>query len=712
VGIGRYLLAVACGAVAFVPLSLGARSLRRRFMPDVSGPTAVLAEIVVGLALVVSISELLGSIGLFRLAPVTVAFACAGAVAWRIPGNSTTHEPRDPAGQPATILRVDWREGFAALVAVAVTGAAWSARVADSVQRGMVATADTLWYHMPVAARFTQTGWTPWLHYSDGNSLTVFFPANSELVHAIGILFVGNDLLSPFLNIFWLGLALLAAWCIGERFGVAPVTLVGVAAVLATPELVLDDAGSALNDVVSVALFLSAIALLVAPKNSHDQEPQQGLFVCAALAAGLALGTKYTVIPAVGVVSLAAVILSRPGTRLRQSALWATGLALTGGYWYFRNLIAVGNPLPTLHAGVGPLHLPNVPFPNSAKVADYLFDGHAWNDYLLPGLREALGPAWWALLVLLLGGLLLGVFRGQSNVVRALAIVGLAAFVAFLYSPQILRFGRNPIYFVVNVRYVAPALVVGAVVLPIAATRFGRPAVVAVLAAYGGVLVAMQIDSSIWGNAGTRIARQADGSWPRVWGAAAGLAILLGGLAWRYAARRSPARISALRACSAAVAVLLVGGYFLEERYLANRYTNAPPMPQTFRWARDVHDARIAFVGFIAQYPLYGNDLSNYVQYVAHRAADRTSSRIADCTAWRRAINDGRYTYVVATTPGFPFPSKQPALEAGWTRSDPAAHVVLEESNLGAHAWLFKINGKLDPTGCAPQRRNRSATAP
>ncbi len=105
-------------------------------------------------------------------------------------------------------------------------------RVADSFLRGMIATADTLWYHMPVAARFAQTGWTPWLHYSDGNSLTVFFPANCELVHAVGILFVGNDLLSPLVNLFWLGLALLAAWCIGKRYGVAPLALVGVAAVL------------------------------------------------------------------------------------------------------------------------------------------------------------------------------------------------------------------------------------------------------------------------------------------------------------------------------------------------------------------------------------------------------------------------------------------------------------------------------------------------
>ncbi len=39
-------------------------------------------------------------------------------------------------------------------------------------------------------------------------------------------------------------------------------------------------------------------------------------------------------------------------------------------------------------------------------------------------------------------------------------------------------------------------------------------------------------------------------------------------------------------------------------------------------------------------------------------------------------------------------------LEADWTRSDPAAHLMIEDSNPGTHAWLFRIDGKLDPAGC------------
>jgi hypothetical protein len=539
------------------------------------------------------------------------------------------------------------------------------------------------------------------LHFSDGNSLTVFYPATSELLHALGIVFVGSDVLSPLLNLFWLALALLAAWCIGRPFGAAPLTVVAIAAVLATPELVLDDAGSALNDVVGVALLLAAVALLVDARASDDRALGRGPFVCAALAAGLALGTKYTLIPAVGALSVAALFLQPRGTRARRAGLWGAALALTGGYWYLRNLVATGNPLPSLRLGVGPVRLPSVPFPGASRAADYIFDRHAWDAYLMPGLREALGPAWWAVLLLAGVGCALGVAVGASRVVRVVAVVGFASFVAFLYSPQILGIGRAPIYFVVNVRYVAPALVVGTAILTVVIPRFGRLAGLALLGAFGAVLVATQFDRSIWHNEGTHIAQPTHGSAPRVWGVVIGISIVVAGAALRPAARRvRRSRDVALVSACVILAALLAAGFPLEQSYLSNRYQNASPMPRIYRWAENVHSARIAIVDFFAQYPLYGKDLSNDVQYVAHRGKDRRSSRIADCAAWRQAINDGRYDYVVATNPGFPFPSRQPALEADWTRSDPAATLLINESNFGAHAWLFKIDGRLDPAGC------------
>ena len=44
-------------------------------------------------------------------------------------------------------------------------------------------------------------------------------------------------------------------------------------------------------------------------------------------------------------------------TRLRTAALWIVPMLAAGGYWYVRNLIAVGNPIPYV-GSVGPISLP------------------------------------------------------------------------------------------------------------------------------------------------------------------------------------------------------------------------------------------------------------------------------------------------------------------------------------------------------------------
>ena len=64
---------------------------------------------------------------------------------------------------------------------------------------------------MPFAAHIAQTGSVTELLFTDPLYLNWFYPQNSELLHADGLLLLGNDFLSPLLNLAWLGLALLAA---------------------------------------------------------------------------------------------------------------------------------------------------------------------------------------------------------------------------------------------------------------------------------------------------------------------------------------------------------------------------------------------------------------------------------------------------------------------------------------------------------------------
>jgi hypothetical protein len=707
--LARYLLGLASMFVALVPVVVGARGLRRRYLPELLGAAAWLADAVVSIAIVVVASEVLGTVGLFALLPVMVTFAGAGLIAGRIAarGGQNRDATLDEARVESPAQAVPDRAGrwgtFAAIAAIAVVAAEWTVRTADSVRLGMISV-DTLWYHLPVAARFAESGWTSHLHFVDGSSLTVFYPATSDLVHGLGIVFFGNDTLSPLLNLGWLALALLAAWSIGRPFGCAPLTLMGVALLLATPLLVRTNGGEGLNDVMGLALWLAAVAVLVSATRNPREHLSAAALGCAALAAGLALGTKYTLIPPVGALSVGVALIGARGERVRRAVQWFAVTALTGGYWYVRNLVAVGNPLPTLHIGVGPVRLPSIPARGSESVGQYLLDSRVWHAYYLPGLRSAFGRAWWVMVVGATAGVAIGFLLGRARVIRMLALVAGVSFGAYLFGPQYLGFAGELVYFAANLRYAGPALALGAVVLPVAAARFGRRSTYLLLVLYGCALAATQLDPGIWQRQRKFSGQPTDSPVSLAIGVTIGAGVLVAAVARLVLrSRATPDRSSRRGVRAAAIVVAVVacaGGFGFEREYLDHRYKNTYLLPQIYTWARDTHDTRIAIVGFFVQYPLYGKDSSNFVQYIALRHKDRTSSPITDCATWRRVLNEGRYRYVVASTRGFPYPGRQIPREALWTRSDPAARLLIHDAHSGRQAWLYRIDGRLDPARC------------
>ena len=119
---------------------------------------------------------------------------------------------------------------------------------------------DSTWYHGPFAAGFFQSGNTIDLHFIAPQFLAWFYPANSEVVHAIGMLAFSRDLMSPLLNLGWLVGCLLACWCVGRPFRVAPWSLALGAIALSVPALA-DQAGEARNDIVGIFFLLTAVAI-------------------------------------------------------------------------------------------------------------------------------------------------------------------------------------------------------------------------------------------------------------------------------------------------------------------------------------------------------------------------------------------------------------------------------------------------------------------
>ena len=694
-GVARYALGAAALIVVVGGVGLAAVGLRRRWLGDWTRTPARLAEVVIGLAILIGILEVLGAIGLFALAPIVIACGLAGLGGLRALTDTQVarHRYADRGASPLTVL---------AVLAGATVIAEWSALTIQSYDVG-IRGFDSLWYHLPRAASFAQTGNVTSLRFTDVEYLTPFYPATAEMLHGLGIVLLGRDTLSPGINIVWLALTLLAAYCIGRPRGVGAATAIGAALATGTTMMDYSQAGSAANDVVAVFFMLAAVAVLVT-------EPERAAVrVLAAIAAGLAVGTKLTVLAPVLALTVGVIAIAPKGRRISSAALWLVPLIIAGGFWYLRNLIAVGNPLPwTSFAGILPTPAAPLQQHTGYSVAHYLTSTHFWSAFAQEALAAGLGRWWWAVLaVAIVGPLLCLVPERRSGrnvqhrdvsshaVVRMLGFVALFSLAAYLITPETAAGPKgDPLGFAFNLRYLAPALALALAVAPLAP-------MLAPPHAQTGVVVLLAILL-----AGT-VAEPA--LWPSTHAAGA-IAIAAAALAVVALIVLAPRPRTAV-AIAVAAALVLAGaaaGYRLQGHYLRGRYAYQPDVSYLAKvWAlfRTVHDARVGVVGTFGgffSYPIYGLDVSNHVTYVAQRGPHGSFTPITTCARWRAQVNSDHLKYIITTPARDPWhPSTlSPSPETRWTATDPAATAVFTERALGQPIVVFRLSGPLDLTGC------------
>jgi hypothetical protein len=290
------------------------------------------------------------------------------------------------------------------------------------------------------------------------------------------------------------------------------------------------------------------------------------------------------------------------------------------------------------------------------------------------------------------------IWRGGEPVLRALGAFVIVTTVAYVFTP-LTAAGEpgQPIAFTWNVRYLAPAIAIGLAILPclpaVRATERRRAVVLAALA----IVLAFTIGSLVQWDQG------------HVKGAvAAAVAVAVGAAALAFAHRRGWLARSLPRVvvAVAVVAAVIAGGYAAQRHYLQNRFENtgqSQDLDEALRWANDIRDARIAVAGIrgvFTQYPFYGTDLSNEVQWLGERGPHDAYNRIPDCRQWREAINAGGYTHVVTTFDPYLPGTMKNSPEGSWTESDPNARVVVREGPVR----VFEITGPLDPAGCKGQK--------
>ncbi len=355
---GSYVLSVALLAVLTLSLGFSAVRLRQWLMPAWEGAPARLVEAIVGVALLIWISEVLGVLQLFYAGVlVAVAALVAGAVAV-----GPRPLPPPPAGEERTGDGVgSWLPSLIALGVVGLVFAHWGLTTADALSRGIF-NFDSLWYHQPFAVEMAKSHSVTGIHYTETVFTNWFYPQNSELLHSVGILLTQRDTLSLFLNFGWLAVAFLAAWCIGRPYGKGPLTVVAAGVILECHTLVVREPGAAKNDLMAAALLLAAIAVLI---NAYRPRVAGGgalligwPLAVAGLAVGLAVGTKVTALAMAVALSLGVLALAPTGKRWAAASWWFVPALAGGGYWYVRNLIVSGNPMPQLES-IGPISLPH-----------------------------------------------------------------------------------------------------------------------------------------------------------------------------------------------------------------------------------------------------------------------------------------------------------------------------------------------------------------
>jgi hypothetical protein len=718
--LGSYLLGAA--ELALVALSLGfsAYRLRRRLMPAWEGAPARLVEAIVAVALLTWISELLGTFDLLYSGALVGACALLAAAVTAYPvGGGGAGVPRgaEAAPPPSTVgdaapTGPAGRDGWRLLIMVGVIAVVfghWAITTKHALDRG-VFNFDSLWYHLPFAADIAQSHSVTGMHHVDTVFTNWFYPQNSELLHADGMLLIGRDTLSLFLNYGWLVVAFLAAWCIGRPYGRGDLSVVAAAILLEAHVLVVREPGAAKNDLMAAALILTAIAILVTAWNATRSEggrrslPVGWPLAVAGLAIGLAAGTKVTALAMAAALSLAVLVLAPTGRRWVAAAWWFVPALLAGGFWYLRNLVVAGNPEPAIES-LGPISLPHperlqIGRPDFS-IAHYATDTGVWRHYFVPGLHDAFGALW----PLVIGGAvlaaLLALLRGRDRVVRAAGAVILFGFLAYLFTPLSAAGADGaPAAFGINLRYVYGAVLGGLALVPLPRLFDDRRRQWWLLGALLAVLLVSDRADAVLHDPGRLFALLL-----------VALAVLVPAALLLVRGRGASRGTVAAGFAVLALAVVAIG-YPVQRHYLGERFRNEvadesiPGMhlDSAYRWARGLEDARIGLAGTsagFAQYGFYGTDLSNRVVYLGEDGPHGAFNAIPTCRGFRAAVNAADLDYLVTAPflnflhPGQPIPSP----EARWLRGEDAVAPILRSGPV----TVWKVRGDLDPAACGPR---------
>jgi hypothetical protein len=708
-------------------LALGGFWLRRWIVPEFSGALARLAEATLAVAMLVVCLEILGSLSALYFGRIVLL--CIGA------GLGAAALGRAKAGGRGREVAAPRVETIALLIALGVaswTVAEWTFPTQSSLDFGMFG-GDTTWYHMPFSAFIAQEHSTVHLHYTDPLRLAAwFYPASTELINASTIVLFKSDWLAPLQNMIWLPIGLLAAWCMGRPYKVGPATLVAAAIVLDAGVMIETQPGEARNDIMGLAFLLAFAAFLI---NGHQRRApvagavqdaperdapllDKGPLIMAGIAAGLAASVKTTFLVPVVAITLGVIVFSGRGRRWTTTWVMGLPMLIVGGYWYLRAAIKTGgNPIPITK--FGPLNLPKPdqmpldPRPRFS-VSHYLSDPTIYRRWFFPELDNALGPLWPLILILAVSAAVYIAWRSRNRILQVLAVASLLTAVVYVFTP-LTAAGQegSPTGFFTNTRYLIPGLVLAMAMLPLARPiRAPDRRAWQTLLFLTAVFAVTVLTTPRWFTSYI-----------------VGTVFLTLCLVWAPAAlslARTRWSVSRAAVAGGAVALLLLAvvlGRAQEVQYADQHYVNPDPFlgeggpKDAYVYTQKLHDQRIGIIGssqiIFGQYGFYGNDATNHVEYIGVHGPHGSNRLPTTCERLRSLVNESEYDYLVLSqytqdtgpyNSGVPNPYQFPVF--AWVKNDPAVKLVVKDFKASPQPdYVFKVDGRLDPKGCKPEKR-------
>jgi hypothetical protein len=613
----------------------------RRLLPSARGSAHVVAAATLSTGALVAAHMLPGVAGvLSRWTALLVALALL-ALAVAATRRRVRAEAPAPRAMPSESL-ASWRlaGGAAAGLALWLLASAWNRTVLphDDI--------DTLTIHFPVIGKWVQGGsmwpvdqFVPLLAH--GN-----YPHTGDVVFLATILPWENDWLAGAVNPVFIGLAALAVYAIALELGASrPSAMLAGALLGSVPVVTVGANGGGMTDSIMFAAFAAGLLFLL----RFERGAPRGELWVAGLALGLAFGTKWYGVWAVGAVLgvWLAVRLVRRSPFVRDAGALALAVAAVGGFWLLRNAIQSGSPV--FPSSLGPFDAPFDPLRacGDFTIADYLGDGDAWSDYILPAYGDAYLWAGAAIGLGLVAAVALAV-RPRNGAVLAGGALALLLAIGYAVTPTSAAGPEgDPLLVGANTRYFVPAIIAAAPLAGWALGRAGRFRIPLELAAAAAVAYGI----AEWFVVPLRVVLPV-------------LAILvaLAGASWmalhwsRHLGHRP--RLAALGAAvTAALAAAVAIGHNRQDEFNRERYTSGEATQAWItRFAPE--DRRIALAGVWGVevrspvWPAFGPRVGNEVDFLG-QTIDGQLREYASRGRWRAALRDGAYDLLLVGRGGY-----------------------------------------------------------